>query len=144
MNRAEEFSLQEAIAELRRQQESLVDAREKLRGTGCKVASRDNAITVSMKSNGEIAAITFNTTKFRRMAPAELGAALTETINQASAEIRQQVVGAFGDYMPSSVDLEGVLTGKSDFSAMFDDAVRKATEIMRTAPTRESDRSNEK
>jgi DNA-binding protein YbaB len=135
MNRATQFSLEKAIGELRQQQETLLKKRSEMRSTTSKVSSRDHMITVSMDATGEITSISFNTAKFRRMAPAELGAALTETINQARAEIRQRVVETYGAFMPAGLDLESILTGKADFSAMFDDAVRKSNDIMNTMPS---------
>ena len=84
---------------------------------------------------GEISSIDFNTAKFRRMAPAELGAALVDTIRQARAQSRQQVLNAYRSFIPSGVGLDGLFEGKANISGIFDDAVRKANDILAHGPT---------
>ncbi len=58
----------------------------------------------------------------RRMAPAELGAALVETIGQARAQSREQVMSAYRSFIPAGVGLDDLFTGKGNFNRVFDDA----------------------
>ncbi len=129
------FSLDEAIAELRRQQERLRNASSRLRDVKSKITSKDGMITVTLDGSGEVSSIAFNTAKFRRMAPAELGAALVETIGRARTQAREQVVSAYRSFIPGGLDLEDMLTGKADLSRIFDDAVRRANDIMTYGPS---------
>jgi len=131
------FSLTDAITELRRQQERLEAASTKVREVKTKVTSKDGMITVTLDGRGEIAAIAFNTAKFRRMAPAELGAALVETIGKARAEAREQVMSAYRSFIPEGIGLDEMFSGKADLSGMFDDAVRRAQHIMAHGPATE-------
>jgi len=64
------FSLAEATAEFRRQQERLQAVSSRLKEVTTKVMSKDGMITVTLDSQGGVSAIAFNTAKFRRMAPA--------------------------------------------------------------------------
>jgi DNA-binding protein YbaB len=128
------FSLEEATAELRRQQERLQGVRSQLRDSTSKVTSKDGMITVTLDGRGEISSIAFNTAKFRRMAPAELGAALVEVIGRAQAQARQQVADAYRSFIPAGLNMDDLLAGKADFTRMFDDAVRKANDIMARGP----------
>ena len=128
------FSLTEAISELRQQQERLQAVSSQLRETKTKVKSKDGMITVTLDGSGEIASIEFNTTKFRRMAPAELGAALVDTIRQARTQSREQVMNAYRSFIPSGLGLDGLFEGKADVSSIFDDAVRKANDILAHGP----------
>ncbi len=135
------FSLTEAIAELRRQQERLETASTRLREVKSKVTSKDGMITVTLDGQGELTAIAFNTAKFRRMAPAELGAALVETIGKARAQAREQVVSAYRSFIPEGLGLEDMLSGKANLGGMFDDAVRKAQHLIAHGPADEGSRS---
>jgi DNA-binding protein YbaB len=128
------FSLTDAITDLRRQKERLEAVSSKLRDARTKVRSKDGAITVTLDGSGEVSAIAFNTTKFRRMAPDELGAALVDTIRQARAKSQERVVSAYRSFIPAGAGLDGLLSGKADFSSMFDDAVQKANDIMAHGP----------
>jgi DNA-binding protein YbaB len=128
------FSLEEATAELRREQERLQAVSSRLREVKSKVTSKDGMITVILDGRGDVSSIAFNTAKFRRMAPAELGAALVEVIGRARAQAREQVANAYRSFIPAGLNMEDILTGKADFSRMFDDAVRKANDIMAHGP----------
>jgi len=134
MTADDNFSLTEAITELRRQQERLQAASSQLREAKTKVRSKDGMITVTLDGSGEISSIAFNTAKFRRMAPAELGAALVETIGQARAQSRERVMNAYRPFIPSGVGLDDLFAGKGNFNRVFDDAVRKANDMMAHGP----------
>ena len=134
MTADDNFSLTEAITELRRQQERLQAASSQLREAKTKVRSKDGMITVTLDGSGEISSIAFNTAKFRRMAPAELGAALVETIGQARAQSREQMVNAYRPFIPAGVGLDDLFTGKGNFNRIFDDAVRKANDMLAHGP----------
>jgi DNA-binding protein YbaB len=128
------FSLTDAIAGLRRQQKQLEAVSSRLRDAKTKVRSKDGAITVTLDGGGEVSSIAFNTTKFRRMAPAELGAALVETIGQARAKSREQVMKAYRSFIPAGVGLDELFSGNANFDRVFDDAVRRANDILAHGP----------
>jgi DNA-binding protein YbaB len=128
------FSLTEAISELRQKQERLQTVSSQLRETKTKVKSKDGMVTITLDGSGEITSIDFNTVKFRRMAPAELGAALVDTIRQARAQSRKQMLSAYRSFIPSGVGLDGLFDGKADVNHIFDDAVSKANDILARGP----------
>ena len=128
------FSMTEAISELRQQQEKLQAVSSQLRETKTKVKSKDGMITITLDGSGEISSIDFNTAKFRRMAPAELGAALVDTIRQARARSRDEVMKAYRSFIPSGLGLDGLFEGKVNVNRVFDDAVRKANDILAHGP----------
>jgi DNA-binding protein YbaB len=134
------FSLDEAVAELRRQQQRLMAARASLQDVKSKVTSKDGMVTITLDARGEISAIAFNTQKFRRMAPAELGAALVEVIGKARTQARERVADAYQSFIPPNLGLglEDLIAGKGDLNAMFDEAVRKANDIMAQGPGADS------
>jgi len=87
-------------------------------------------ITVILDARGQLTKLNFNTQKFRRIAPTELSSILVETISRAQAESRDQVLRAYQNFLPESVDVRGMMSGKTDINEMFEDAMRQADEMM--------------
>src|SRR5260370_36943465 len=100
MNKSPHESFQQALDELRRTQKQLGTIRSELQEKATKVTSKDGMITVTLDGRSELAGIAFNTAKFLRMAPAELGRALLETTNQARALDRSRVTYSYSCLMP--------------------------------------------
>ncbi len=123
-------SFQEALDELRRSQERLRSLRGEMRSKATKVTSKDGMITVTLDGRSEVTGIAFNTAKFRRMAPAELGAALVETIGRARSEGRARVIDAYRGMFPKGTDIDAIMAGKFNVDKIFDDAARRAEAIM--------------
>jgi DNA-binding protein YbaB len=118
-------SFMDALNELRRSQERLHKVRKQLQDKSSKITSKDGMITVTLDNRCEVSGITFNTGKFRQMAPAELGSVLVEVIGKARAEGRAKILDAYRDLMPSGLDVNAIMSGKFDLDSMFDDAVRR-------------------
>jgi DNA-binding protein YbaB len=123
-------SFQDAVNELRRSQERLRSLRGEMQSKATKVTSKDGMVTVTLDGKSEVTSITFNTVKFRRMAPAELSAVLVETINRARSEGRARVLDAYRSMFPNGMDVDAIMTGKFSVDKIFDDAVRRAEGII--------------
>jgi DNA-binding protein YbaB len=129
-------SFQEAVNELRRSQERLRSLRGEMQSKATKVTSKDGMVTVALDGKSEVTSITFNTAKFRRMAPAELSAVLVETISRARSEGRSRVIDAYKSMFPKGMDIDALMSGKFSTDKIFDDAVRRAEAIMADGQTR--------
>jgi hypothetical protein len=57
-----------------------------------------------------------------------------ETIRQARAQSREQVLNAYRSFIPAGSGLDDLFAGKRDFSRAFDDAVRRANDILAHGP----------
>jgi|SRR5712691_10444116 len=123
----------DTMAELFRTQEQFQSAHARLMEKPVKVTSKDGMIAVMLDARGEVTSIAFNTAKFRRMAPAELGAALVEVISRARAEGRSQVVSAYRQFLPEGMDLEKIMSGKLDMESMLKAAKRRGEQILAEA-----------
>jgi DNA-binding protein YbaB len=123
-------AFEDALAEMYRTQERLKSVRAQLSKEPIKVTSKDHMVTVVVDARGEVSSIVFNTAKFRRMAPAELGAALIEVIGQARAEGRRQVISAYREFLPEGMDLEKMMSGNFNMDNMMEATKRRAEEIM--------------
>lgn len=130
MSESPHESFEQALAELRGTQERLRSIRSKLQRKATKVTSKDGMVTVTLNGQTEVASIVFNTAKFRRMAPAELGKVLVETITQARAQGRSQVFDAYRSLMPKGMDIDAIVTGKFNLDKMFDDAAHRGETMM--------------
>jgi DNA-binding protein YbaB len=126
--------LRQALDDLRRQRAALSQAREKTRQRRTKVSSADQMVTVALDGNGELTSITFNTTKWRRLPPAELGAVLVQTINRARAENKEELVRAYAPFLPAGMRPGGLRDGRGRVDQMLDDAIRRATEVLDERP----------
>lgn len=127
-------SFQAALDQLRRSQEHLRSVSSELQKNATKITSKDGMVTVTLDGRGEVASIAFNTAKFRKMAPAELGAVLVETITRARGESRTRVINAYRSLFPAGIDIDAIMAGKFDTDKIFDDAVRRADALKADQP----------
>lgn len=123
----------DAVAEMFRTQERLQSVRAQLSKKPIKVTSKDGMVTVVLDARGEVTSIAFNTAKFRRIAPAELGATLVQVISQARAEGRSQVISAYRDFLPEGMDLEKIMSGNLNMDSVLAAAKRRGEQIMAEA-----------
>jgi DNA-binding protein YbaB len=137
-------TIRQATEELRQQQARLHAVRERIEESRTTVRSTDGMITVVLDGRGELTSLSFNTTKFRQMAPAELGAAVVKVINKARVESRDEMLRAYGPLMPRGLGPAGSARGPADLDQMFDDVVRRGTEMLSAeAPAPRTDRYKE-
>lgn len=117
-----------AAAELRQQQERLAAIQDQLSGAGASATSADHMVTVTLDGRGEVHDVTFHTTRFRKLAPAELGAAIVATIRSARADALKRTFAAYQQFLPAGLDLRKVMAGDFDIDDLFAEAVRVAGE----------------
>ncbi|WP_253874417.1 YbaB/EbfC family nucleoid-associated protein [Actinomadura rupiterrae] len=74
----------------------------RLRSTGAELRERtasatsaNRLVTATVDARGGLVGLTFNTTRYRTMAPAELAAAVSETVVEAQRTMAEQVSEAF-------------------------------------------------
>jgi DNA-binding protein YbaB len=121
---------QQAANKLRQRLDGLLQVREKVQESRTQVRSADGMITVVVDGRGELSSITFGNAKWRRMPPAELAAALVQTINKARVESRDELMRAYSPFLPRTLDLSGSRDHPANLDQMFDDAMRRAKELL--------------
>jgi DNA-binding protein YbaB len=126
-------AFEDTMAELKQTGERLQSARARLREKPAKVTSKDGMVTVTLDERGEVTSIAFNTAKFRRMAPAELGSALVDVISRARSEGRARVISAYRSFLPEGMDLEKIMSGKSGIDSMLETARQRGEQILAAA-----------
>jgi DNA-binding protein YbaB len=126
-------AFENAMAELTRTQERLEAVRSQMEAKPYKITSKDGMVTVTLDQRGDVKDIKFNTAKFRRMAPAELSAALVEVLQKARAEGRAELLKAYRPFLPAGLDLDQMMAGKFSVDGIFDSARQRSQHIMAQA-----------
>ena len=118
--------MRQAQERLRQTQDQLATMRKKVEETRITVRSTDNMITAMVDGKGELVSITFTTAKWRRMAPAELGAALVKTINKAREESRAELMRSYSGMMPERLR-PGAAAGRISLEEMVNGMLGRGT-----------------
>jgi DNA-binding protein YbaB len=126
MTAAGQDMVEAAMQELQRSRERLVALRSTMSEASTTVSSKDKAISVTVDGRGAVTGIAFHSAKFRKMAPAELGAALVDAIAAARQSALERVAETFQPMFPSALPAKDVLSGKLNLDAMFADAIKAA------------------
>jgi DNA-binding protein YbaB len=95
-----------ALAALAEERRRLEELQEKVAETSTVVHSKDRVLSATFDGRGELNTLTFNGTKYRRLAPAELAAMIKDTL----AAGRSQALEKLGSMM-GTVVLPGVKFG---------------------------------
>ena len=84
--------IQSAMANLQEQRAKMVEAQKELQKATASVTSKDRMVTVKVGAQGQVVSMTFLTTAYQDMAPAELASKLTHVLNEARAQMGEQVI----------------------------------------------------
>ena len=127
-------AFENALAKLAQTQERLRETREKLAADPVKITSKDGMIAITLDPSGEVASIEFRTSRFRRMAPAELGAALTDVLRKARTESRDKMVEAYRPFLPEGMDPGQMMSGNFSVDSIFASARERSEQAFARAP----------
>jgi hypothetical protein len=109
--------LAELVADSERRMAAIVDAQRRVAELAVSVRSRDRSVTVGLGAGGALSELTFHTTAYRDMAPAELSRLLLDTVSAARAEYAAQVADAMAPVREGAVlPFEDVMAGRFDIS----------------------------
>jgi DNA-binding protein YbaB len=115
--------LNRILNELRQQESTLHEMQRQVSEQTTSVSTRDHAITVTVDGRGEVIALTFNNSRYRRMSPAELGDAIVTVIADARRDAAERAVEVYAPMLPEGVALPGQVDGPLDVSRMFADTM---------------------
>ncbi|RSS54716.1 YbaB/EbfC family nucleoid-associated protein [Streptomyces sp. WAC06614] len=93
-----EDQIEQAMARLGAHRARIEKAGAALRRASATVTSKDRLLTVKVGPQGEVLAVTFHTDDYQRMAPAQLGELLKDVLNEARAEIGEQITATFREF----------------------------------------------
>ncbi|WP_030246981.1 YbaB/EbfC family nucleoid-associated protein [Streptomyces sp. NRRL S-350] len=86
-----EDQLNQAMASLEEQKERLAESTRRMQAMTAEARSKDRMVTAKVGPQGEVLALSFHTTAYQSMAPAELGAVLKDVLNEAKARMGERI-----------------------------------------------------
>ncbi|GAA1988679.1 YbaB/EbfC family nucleoid-associated protein [Kitasatospora viridis] len=111
--------IEQAMVTLREQQAKLAEATRELQAATATVTSKDRMVTAVVGSQGEVVSLTFHTTAYRTMAPAQLGAVLTDLLNEARADLGARVLEAMRSFDGVGEALRTSMTGGTELEDLL-------------------------
>lgn len=76
-------------------------------------------VTAKVGAQGQVVSLTFNSTAYRSMAPAQLGALLTDLLNEARAEIGDRVMSSMSSFRGIGEALRASMTDGTELDELL-------------------------
>jgi DNA-binding protein YbaB len=128
--------IEQAMASLQEQRTKMAAAAKELQAATASVTSKDRMVTVTVGAQGQVVSLTFHTTAYRSMAPAQLATLLTDLLNEARADIGDRVVATMSSFrgvgealrasMTDGTELEELLAPLRSMRPGFEEAEEEA------------------
>ena len=109
-----DHQIEELLREYRKQRDAIADMRRQIQETTVTVTAPKQAVKVTVGAQGEVQAIEFPTTAFRRMPQKELADILLTTIQQARVKALEKTGEVVSARLPAGVTMTDLLQGKAD------------------------------
>ncbi|MFD0278101.1 YbaB/EbfC family nucleoid-associated protein [Kitasatospora sp. NPDC127111] len=103
--------IDQALAALDEQQTRMAAVAKELEAATATVTTKDRLVTAKVGAQGQVVSLTFHSTAYRDMAPAQLGRVLTDVLNEARAEIGERVAASMSQFSGLGEALAGSMTG---------------------------------
>ncbi|WP_165777680.1 YbaB/EbfC family nucleoid-associated protein [Amycolatopsis antarctica] len=121
--------LEQLLAQYRRQYEGIQETQRSLKEISCTVTSPRRTVSVTAKHGGLISDVSFPTSAYKRMAPKELAAAITETIEKAQSEAAGEAADLLAPSMPEGVDVHKLFRGEGDLQSLMPQSPRGSSTL---------------
>jgi DNA-binding protein YbaB len=107
------------------------ELRRKLDGISANATASRNVVKVSVNGKGQVIAIEFLTSAYKRTPPAELAKILMDTIQEATGKALEAVRELMTPELPSGLNFMDMLQGKADAPAILAQAEARLPEEVR-------------
>jgi DNA-binding protein YbaB len=111
--------VEQAMARLKDHRARMEEVRAELRQATASVMSKDRMVTAKVGPQGQVVSLTFHTTAYRKMAPAQLADVLTEVLNEARARVGEQVTEAMRSVSGIGEVLKLSMTGGTELDGLL-------------------------
>ncbi|MDH6133267.1 DNA-binding protein YbaB [Kitasatospora sp. MAA4] len=111
--------IEQAMTALHEQQTRMAAAAKELQAATASVTSKDRMVTAKVGAQGQVVSLTFHTTAYRSMAPAQLAGILTDVLNTARAEIGDRVMETMSPFSGIGEVLRTSMTGGTELEEML-------------------------
>ena len=112
--------MENALVDLRAQQEAIQQLGDRMKGAAASATSVDRLVTATVDSQGRLTDLKLDGARYRRMAPKELTQRILETVRSAQEMAHKEAMAMFADLVPAN--LKPLLSGDLDLGEMFDAA----------------------
>ncbi|MGI4895461.1 MAG: YbaB/EbfC family nucleoid-associated protein [Janthinobacterium lividum] len=119
MNEAPDVELTELVEHYRVQYEELGRTQERLRAMSGTATAPRQVVTVTVGFGGAITDITFPNSGYKRMAPADLGKAILETVKKAQQLVTEEMATIMSPTMPGGLDVRDLVDGTADLRSLL-------------------------
>ncbi|MDH6708737.1 DNA-binding protein YbaB [Kitasatospora sp. MAA19] len=110
----------QAMEAMREHQAKAEAVQAELAKSSATVTSKDRMVTAKVGPQGQVLALTFHTTGYQEMAPAQLGKLLTDLLNEARAAMGEQVIQAMKSFEGVGDMLRLSLSGGSTLDQLLE------------------------
>ncbi|MFE9426018.1 YbaB/EbfC family nucleoid-associated protein [Kitasatospora sp. NPDC006697] len=111
--------IEQAMITLREQQAKLAETTRELQNATATVTTKDRMVTAVVGAQGQVVSLTFHTTGYRSMAPAQLGTLLADLLNEARADLGDQVLAAMRRFDGVGESLRTSMTGGTELEELL-------------------------
>ncbi|AUY52733.1 YbaB/EbfC family nucleoid-associated protein [Streptomyces sp. CB01881] len=112
--------IEQAMATLAEQQARMAATAKELEAATASATSKDRMVTAVVGAQGQVVSLTFHTSAYRSMAPAELGRVLTEVLNTARADIGERVIEGMSAFSGLGEMLRSSMTGGTELDDLLE------------------------
>lgn len=119
MSETHDEHLDDLLGDYRRQFEELASTQQKLKTIVCTATSPRREVAVTAAFGGQVTSVDFPSSAYRRMAPAELAAAVQQTITEAQRLVNVAAVDLVAPTLPEGVDAQRLMSGDVGIEAFL-------------------------
>ncbi|MFO7193697.1 MULTISPECIES: YbaB/EbfC family nucleoid-associated protein [Thermocrispum] len=105
-------ALDEALASFQQEAKKLGELTKLWQEGETTVRAKDHSLEMTFDGRGELTGLTFNSSKYRKLPPAQLASVILETYRAGRAKAMQEASKVMAGSEIPGVDFDGLLTGK--------------------------------
>lgn len=113
----------------RQQWGKLQDVQAKMRELSCSATAPRRVVSVTVGYGGVVSDITFPTSAYKRMAPAELAGVILSTMQEAQEQARSEMADLVSPGFPSRLDVKALMKGDVDLQSLLPETPRPTKEV---------------
>ncbi|MFI7609298.1 YbaB/EbfC family nucleoid-associated protein [Micromonospora sp. NPDC049366] len=126
---------EQAYAEFEEQKNAIAEFERRLAEKASTLTAKNRAVSVTVDGQGDVVEISFPTGAYRKMAPAELGALLVETIDAARTQARAGTTELLDSFLPGGMPAFDLLNSSVEFDEIMSQAMRAADRMFSNLPS---------
>jgi hypothetical protein len=121
--------IEQLFEDYQRQRDSLAETQRRMSEISATASSPRREVTVTVGQNGVMTDIQFSGSAHRRMAPADLTAAILATYADAKESVMQQAAAILAPLLPAGLDASALVRGQAGPDAFLPAEPRIATSV---------------